>query len=241
VTCFSVRKQLSALRDDELAAAERRQVAEHLADCPVCAAHSDALGRALDALAELPRLQSRERIAPQVMTRLEVESRGVGLPLLFRPRAAARPFMLPALVPAVLVLLVVLVTAVRLDRDPRALAEAQWRERAASRRGVPAWGTEANPAVPSVGVSVPRARDGDGISAQLLVGMDEGSLFLETVIARDGSVSAVTLLDGDFEQAAPLIDALRHERFEPGRFRGRPVAVSLYRLISRMDVRVPST
>jgi hypothetical protein len=229
------------LRDDGVPSAERRQVAEHLAACPACGARRDALGRALDALAELPRPHAREGIAPQVLIRLEVESRGVGLPLLFRPRAAARPFMLPALVPAAVVLLAVLVAAVRLDRDPRALAEAHWRRLASSSDGRPAWGTEANPAVPSIGVSVPRARDGDGISAQLLAGMDEGSLFLETVIARDGSVSAVTLLDGDSKQAGPLIDALRHERFEPGRFRGRPVAVSLYRLISRMDVRVPST
>ena len=53
-------------------------------------------------------------------------------------------------------------------------------------------------------------------------------------------VSAVTLLDGDSRQARPLLDALRRERFEPGRFRGRPVAVSVYRLISRMEVRAPS-
>jgi hypothetical protein len=32
------------------------------------------------------------------------------------------------------------------------------------------------------------------------------------------------------------VDALRRERYEPGRFRGRPVAVSIYRLISRMEV-----
>jgi hypothetical protein len=66
--------------------------------------------------------------------------------------------------------------------------------------------------------------------------MDEGTLFLETVIARDGSVSVVNLLGGDSQQAQPVLDALRRERFEPVYLRGRPVAVSVYRLISRMDV-----
>ena len=56
------------------------------------------------------------------------------------------------------------------------------------------------------------------------------------MVARDGSVSAVTVLGGDSELARPVVDALRRERYEPGRFRGRPVAVSIYRLISRMEV-----
>ena len=56
------------------------------------------------------------------------------------------------------------------------------------------------------------------------------------VVARDGSVSAVTVIGGDSELARPVVDALRRERYEPARFRGRPVAVSIYRLISRMEV-----
>ena len=71
---------------------------------------------------------------------------------------------------------------------------------------------------------------------QALVGMSEGSVFLETVVARDGSVSTITLLEGDFAQAQPLLDAYRKARFEPVRVRGRLVAVSVYRLISRMEV-----
>jgi len=131
------------------------------------------------------------------------------------------------------------VTAIDMGEAP--LAVARLHGLAGSWSSLPAWGTEANPASPAAGVSVPRARRGDGLSQRLLATTGEGSLFLETVVARDGSVSAVTLLDGDSRQAAPLIDALRNERFEPGRFRGRPVAVSLYRLISRMEVRVPRT
>lgn len=241
MTCRAVVKRLSAYRDDGLEAGERRRVAEHLAACAACGARWDSLGRALELLADLPRPQSAERIAGRVLTRLELESRGAGLPLLFRTALAGRPFMLPALVPAVLLLLGIVVAAVRLDQDPRALAVARLHGLAGSWSSLPAWGTEANPAFPAAGVSVPRARRGDGLSQRLLATTGEGSLFLETVVARDGSVSAVTLLVGDSRQAAPLIDALRNERFEPGRFRGRPVAVSLYRLISRMEVRVPRT
>jgi hypothetical protein len=69
--------------------------------------------------------------------------------------------------------------------------------------------------------------------------LGEGSMFLETVVARDGRVSNVRLLEGDSARAQPFVDALRLERFEPGRVRGRPVAVSLYRLISRVEVRSP--
>ena len=138
-------------------------------------------------------------------------------------------------------LFAVLSTAIRLDYDPRALALARLHGLVGDGAQRAAWGTEANPAFPAAGVSVPRVRGGDGLSERLLATTGEGSVFVETVVARDGSVSEVTLLDGDSAQAAPLIDALRRERFEPGRFRGRPVAVSLYRLISRMEVRVPST
>jgi hypothetical protein len=108
--------------------------------------------------------------------------------------------------------------------------------------GFPPSGTEGNPLLLSGGVSVPRVREPRGPFAEdLLAAMGEGSLFLETVVARDGSVSNVTVLEGDREQARPFVDALRRERFEPGRYRGRPVAVSVYRLISRMEVRPPVT
>jgi hypothetical protein len=225
---------LSEYRDGSLEGGRSAALSLHLAGCRACAERWRTLTQVLDLLGALPRPRSAERIAARVLTRLEVESRGAGLALLFRSAAAARPLMLPALVPAAAVLLAIVVTAINLDRDPRAVA--------ASRpvRAQP-WGTEANPASPAAGVSVPRARGGEGFAEDVLTAMGEGSFFLETVVARDGSVSAVTLLDGDVEQAGPLIDALRQERFEPGRYRGRPVAVSLYRLISCMDVTVPTT
>ena len=49
-------------------------------------------------------------------------------------------------------------------------------------------------------------------------------------------MSAVNLLDGDSERARPIVDALRQERFAPARYRGRAVAVSRYRLFSRLEV-----
>jgi hypothetical protein len=54
-------------------------------------------------------------------------------------------------------------------------------------------------------------------------------------------VSTVTVLDGHDASAEALVDALRRQRFEPVHYRGRPVAVSVYRLISRMEVRSPRT
>jgi hypothetical protein len=54
-------------------------------------------------------------------------------------------------------------------------------------------------------------------------------------------VAGVTVLQGDEAGEQALIDALRQQRFEPVRYRGRFVAVSVYRLISRMEVRSPRT
>ena len=49
------------------------------------------------------------------------------------------------------------------------------------------------------------------------------------------------MIEGDSAGAAPLMEVLWRERFWPGHMNGRPVAVSVYRLISRMDVRAPLT
>lgn len=239
-TCFGVRQRLSAYLEGDLDAVETRVVASHLGTCSGCAQRWRTLEGSLALLAEMPRLAASERIASRVLDRLEVETRGPGLALLFRPAWAARPLMLPSLVPAALVLVSVLAGVVALDQDPRQLS-AVVRGEGWEPRG-PASGTEANPLFPSSSVTVPRVRTRDPRPADVLARMGgEGTLFLETVVARDGSVSAVTLLQGDSEQAQPFLDALRRERFEPARLRGRPVAVSVYRLISRMEVRAPNT
>jgi hypothetical protein len=238
--CFAARRRLSEFLDGDLAPAQSQALSEHLATCAKCAARLRSLCSTLEGLAEMPRLEPREPIASRVFDRLEVESRGPGLALVFRSVLATRPLIWPSLVTASLLLAVVLTGALALDR-PRSLqrivaaAEDTW---PAVR--TPAWGTEGNPALPFAGVAVPQVLSGYS-SADLLGDTGEGTLFFATVVARDGSVSTVTLIDGDKEQARPVLDALRQQRFEPVQFRGRPVAVSVYRLISRLDVRSPVT
>lgn len=238
MTCRNVRGRLSAYLDNEVHGEEVRAIMAHFNVCAACADHWRTLRQALEMLSDLPRVESGEPIAARVEGRLEVETRGPGLALLFRPRWKARPLILPSLVPAALVLVTILGVSLALDRTSKSGPLTAW----AWEAGMPPSGTEGNPLFLSAGVSVPRARDDRGPFAEdLLAHMSEGSLFVETVVARDGSVSNVTLLDGDREEARPFLDALRRERFEPGRYRGRPVAVSVYRLISRMEVRAPIT
>ena len=239
MTCRAVRKRLSAHLDGDLRPVEARAAARHLEACERCTREFEGLHAVTTALAELPRLEPSETIASRVFDRLEVESRGPGLALLFRSARAARPLMLPSLVPAVLLLAAVASAVAWLGREPELPAVAR------STRGpwdvdLPRAGTEANPLFPSAGVSAPR-REGPRLSDEVLTTLAEGSDFFETVVARDGSVSEVILLDGNVDTAGPLLDALRRERFEPARYRGRPVAVSVYRLFSRMEVHASAT
>jgi len=237
--CRGVQGRLSAYRDGHLPAEEARAVGDHLASCVGCAERWRALRASLEMLGSLPRLPAAG-IAVRVLDRLEVESRGPGLALLFLPFWAARPLILPSLVPAALVLVTVLAGAFALDQEMRpqsatiALSPAeQWAI------GLP--GTEGNPLFPSGEVSAPRIRARGRMPEARLAGQDgETTFFVETVVARDGSVAHVALLEGDSERARPYVDALREERFEPARLRGRPVAVSVYRLFSSMEVRSPA-
>jgi hypothetical protein len=189
----------------------------------------------MDALAQLPRIAPPESIAQRVRERLEVERRGPALALLFRSRAAARPLILPSLAPAALTVFVILTASVFASRNPRDSVTGP-ADGSARMGKVPAQGTEGNPFFPSSDVALPRLRPGQVVPVQALAGMGEGSVFLETVVARDGSVFNVTLLEGDSARAKPLLEALRHARFEPVWVKGRPVAVSVYRLISLMEV-----
>ncbi len=236
MTCPRVRSQLSSYLDGDLGPVASGALGAHLDACPACARHLESLRAALGMLADLPRLSPSEGIAPRVFDRLEVETRGPGLAMVFRSSRARRPLIFPSLVTAGLLVVTVLLGAVALDRTWRSLEEplppvsGTWEGR------TPASGTEANPLFPSADVGLPRARPGGRMSQDILAQMGEGTIFLETVVARDGSVSAVTLLTGDRPLAQPLLDALRQQKFEPVRLRGRPVAVSVYRLISRHDV-----
>ena len=239
IACAGVRRRLSAYMDGDLAAGRARRIAAHLDGCGPCAARLRALRRAVEMLAEAPRLECRDLVSGRVGDRLEVETRSAGLALILRPAWKARPLILPCLIPAAALLSVVLGVAFALDRDAEPLP-------AVVTRGAESWGptgasgTESNPVFVSSEVSAPRARTSAPVT-DLMAAVGEEPLFVETVVARDGSVSTVTLLGGDSQQAGPLLEALRHERFEPGRRNGRPVAVSLYRLISRTDVHAPVT
>jgi hypothetical protein len=221
--------------DGELPPAAAGAIDSHVAECRACRVRAAELRAISRLVRELPRLEASESVAQEVLTRLEVETRGPGLGLLLRRFGAARPFIMPSLVPAALVLLTVLAATLALDSGPRLSG------RLASWGVVPALGTENNPRFPSAEVGLPREREGGALAPDVLLGAaGEDSLFLETVVARDGTVSTVTVLQGNAERAAPLLDALRQQRFEPTRYRGRPVAVSVYRLISSMDVSLPA-
>lgn len=234
--CAEVGRRLSAWWDGDLPPAAAGAIDSHLGECARCRARAAQLREACGLVAELPRLEASESVAQGVLTRLEVETRGPGLGLLLRRFGAARPFIVPSLVPAALVLVTVLAATLALDSGPRLDG------RLAGWGVVPALGTESNPLFPSAGVGLPRERDGGGLAPDVLVGVAPGedALFLETVVARDGTVSTVTVIQGNAEEAAPLLAALRQQRFEPARYRGRPVAVSVYRLISSMDVSLPA-
>jgi hypothetical protein len=225
---------MSAWVDGDLPRHDAIEVGAHVAGCPACAGRAAELREVSRLVGDLPRLQSAESVAQDVLTRLEVEQRGPGLALLLRGVGAARPFIMPSLVPAALVLLTVLAAALALDTSPRLPGRLdRW-------GAMPALGTESNPLFPSAAVDVPRERGGGGLAADVLLkSAGDEPLFLETVVARDGTVSTVTVLQGDAEKAAPLVAALRQQRYEPARYRGRPVAVSVYRLISRTEVSLP--
>jgi hypothetical protein len=239
MTCAGVRSRLSEWLDGDLEPGAARGVSAHLVTCGACSRRAEELRAVSGLLAELPRVETPEPVETRVALRLELASgsRRPALAVLFRGVAAARPFILPSLIPAACLLLLVFGVVLVLDSGPLPevrLAPGAW-------SAVPASGTEGNPLFPSSEVLLPQQLAALALPPEVLAGHGEGSLFLETVVARDGSVAGVTLLQGDAGDEQELIEALRQQRFEPVRYRGRRVAVSVYRLISRMEVRSPRT
>lgn len=237
MTCHRVRRRLSDWIDGALSPRDARAVGAHVESCAGCSRRADELREVGRLLSALPRLEAPESMATRVFDRLEIETRQPALAFLFRGFSAARPFMLPSLVPAVLVLVCVLAGVLALDSGPLPevhFAPGAW-------RATPASGTEGNPLFPSADVDLPRETTAVDLPTEMLAGRGEGTLFLETVVARDGSVADVTILGGNSAAAGAVVDALRRQRFEPVRYRGRPVAVSVYRLISRVEIHAPLT
>ena len=236
MSCRGIRSRFSEHRDQALRASEARDVCAHLEDCFECAAEWRSFNADLDLLAAAPPLEATGEIAARVFDRLDMEGRQPGLALVFRPLGAARPLILPSLVPAAFVLVAVLSGALALDQPQPAATIRTSASLSTWDAFLPPSGTESNPLFSMSEVSPPRMRPSQSVPRYLLDHPGQGNLFVETVVARDGSVSAVNVLGGDSELARPVVDALRRERYEPARFRGRPVAVSIYRLISRMEV-----
>jgi hypothetical protein len=237
MNCHEVAERLSDHLDGGLSTGEARAVGDHLAGCQGCARRRETLAKACSLLRAAPRLEAQGAVVSAVLSRLEVENRGPGLALLFRPAWAARPLIFPSLVPAAMVVISVLAGVLALGREPRTVrvverSSARWDAHLAP------LGTEANPLFPSAEVTSPQMHPRAPSQEQMLAQLREGSLFFETVVARDGSVSTVRMLDGDEAQADAVMAALRSERFEPARFRGRNVAASVLRLISRVEVSV---
>jgi hypothetical protein len=213
VTCRSVRRRFSGYRDRDLAPRETRAVEAHLEGCPACAHVLHSMGKALDLLSTLPRAEGS--IVGDVLSRLEVESRGPGLELLFRPLFSKRPLILPSLLPAALLVMSLFFGALALDHGTRSTITA---------------------APVLSGLTVPTILQRGPEEGGVLTRMGEGTLFFETEVGPDGNVSKIRVVDGDSPSAGAVLEALRQDRFEPVFLRGRPVAVSVYRLVSRMDV-----
>ncbi len=235
-TCVDVRRRLSEWLDGELPEVAGRGVSEHLAACEACARHARELRAVSGLLAELPRFEAVDSASSGLALALELTSgvRRPGLGLLFRGFAAARPLILPSLLTAAAILLLALSGILALDTGPLPPVHV-----AKSWDPEPASGTEGNPLFPSAEVRLPQERV--ALAPELFAKDGEDSAFIETVVARDGSVAGVTLLQGDANGEQALLEALRQQRFEPTRYRGRFVAVSVYRLVSRMEVRSPRT
>jgi anti-sigma factor RsiW len=236
--CRDVRDRMSDHLDDALDAREGQALASHIRSCASCGAAWESLRVAVEAVRSLPRFKPAESVAFGVLNRIEVEQRGPGLALLFRPAWMARPLIFPSLAPAALVLASVLAGVVALHNEPSAVVELPAAPR---EQRFAAYGTESNPVFPSADVSVPRVRARREIAREAMADWPEGSLLFETVIGRDGNVADVRLLEGEPGRGAAVAEALRGEQFEPARRHGRPVAVSVYRLISHMEVRASIT
>jgi hypothetical protein len=245
MSCSRVRSDLSEYMDGDLSGARLHAVSAHLESCSGCAQHLSELRGVSEVMASLPRLASPEPLAAGVFDRLEVESRGPGLALIFRSAWAARPLIFPSVVPAALVLVTTVSLLLSMGaRDLRIYHEV------AQGHGHPgdmahAAGTDLDPFMPVAGVSLPVATSGGLFKEEALAHMggpsDRQPFFFETTVTRDGRVRNLRLIHGEPHLAGALIEAMRYERFVPAQEDGRPVAVRTYRLFETVEVRAPLT
>jgi anti-sigma factor RsiW len=240
VICAAARERLSAYLDRELGPRELGDLSRHLEGCPACTREEEALRRAAELLAALPRESASPAIAPSLLHRLEVERRGPGLRMLFRPAWKARPLILPSLLPAALVFLVAIGGGLWVEQRLARPVPAVPSGPAWSARSAP-FGSENNPALPTAGILAPQPLPGGGAPTALPASGGEDAVLFEAVVARDGRVWSVIPLGAGDGVTEVLLRQLRAERFAPGRAAGRPVAVMIYRLFSRVEVRAGTT
>ncbi len=232
MNCAPFTAQLSEYMDGELETAAAPRLEDHLAGCAACTAALAQMRSISTLLRGLPQMDSGESIAARVLDRLELPGRGPGLSLLFRSARIERPMLMRSVMGAAAAMFLSIGATLLLQEHMRR-AEPLPRPVLTGWAGAVA-GTEANPFPLLSGVTLPIVTQ--PFPEPVLESLEPGSLFVETVVARDGRVSEVTLLEGDAAAAGPVLTALREERFQPGSLHGRPVAVSVYRLFSRMDV-----
>jgi len=245
MSCSRVRNDLSEYMDGDLSGARLHAVSAHLESCSGCTQHLAELRGVSDAMTSLPRLATPEPLAAGVFDRLEVESRGPGLALIFRSAWAARPLIFPSVVPAALVLCTTLSLLLSMGaRDLKTYNEVAHGQNHFSDMA-DATGTDLDPFMPVAGVSLPQTAGGNIFVEDLLARMrrpvDRQPFFFETTVTRDGRVQNLRLIQGEPYLAGALIQAMRMERFVPGRDDGRPVAVRTYRLFETVEVRAPLT
>jgi hypothetical protein len=214
MNCDAVLLAVADRRERSLSPGLEARIDAHLAECPSCQEGEDALGLALDGIHDLPHVEGS--IVSEVLARLEVETRGPGLRLLFRSGFDQRPLIAPCLLGASAFLAAIVLSLTFV-----------WR-----------------PALPSVPVlawlDIPTVRE-RGVAPSDLGQAHEGNVFIETVIGPDGRVARMRVLAGNGEGARPLMAALSRDRYDPATLRGRPVAVSLFRLVSHVDVFPPES
>jgi hypothetical protein len=230
MSCERIQGELSAYLDGDLAGARLHLVSAHLDSCAACKTHLQQLSAVSEELAALPHLVCPEpALAVRVLDRLEIESRGPGLALLFRSAWAARPLFLPSVLPAALILVCTLSTVLMMGaRDLRSTTAART-------------GPSGNPFARVEPYMVPRSA-ADIFLDEQLVGLAEQNFFIETLVGQDGRVSQVNLIDGDSQMAAPILYQLRRQRVSPGRDDdGRPITARAFRLYTAMEVRAPIT
>jgi len=231
MTCWGVRRRMSAHLDGELGGAEAHALEAHLADCPRCAARWESLQRSVAWLGEVGGAWPELGVAARVRERIELEQGHPALTIVLRGGWGRRRLLPAALAPATLAVLTLLAAAAGLWTTPEDA-------------GLPpvhqaAWGSEADPLSPSETLSMPVSRTRDAWPETSPAEPDE-NLFFVTIVGRDGRVASVHLLEGDAASAALFVPVLRSERFEPVHYRGRAVAVSVCRLISHLEVRSSS-